>query len=80
MDVIFAKIILEEEGKGIFRKDLINDKFDCEIFDNEIRFTNSIKLKKDNHIIYIFKNKYNNLEDVLCYHQLIYLIIILIKY
>ena len=32
MDVIFAKINLDEEGKLITRKDLINDGFDCEIF------------------------------------------------
>ena len=55
MDVIFAKINLNEEGKVITKKDLINEGFDCEIFVNEIRFTNNIKLKKDNHIIYIFK-------------------------
>ena len=64
MDVIFAKIILNEEGKEIFRKDLINEGFDCEIFINEIRFINRMKLKKDNHIIYIIKNKYNNLEEM----------------
>ena len=64
MDVIFAKIILKEEGKVISRKDLINDRFDCEIFVNEIRFTNNMKLKKDNHIIYIFKTKYNNLNEM----------------
>ena len=55
MDEIFAKINLNEEGKVITKKDLINEGFDCEIFVNEIRFTNNIKLKKDNHIIYIFK-------------------------
>ena len=64
MDVIFAKINLKEEGKMITKKDLINEKYDCEIFVNEIRFINKIKLKKENHIIYIFKNKYNNIESM----------------
>ena len=62
MDVIFAKISLEEEGKEITRYDLINYRFDCEIFVNETRLAYKMKLKKDNHIIYIFKKKYNNLE------------------
>jgi hypothetical protein len=35
MDVIFATIKLNEEGKTITRKDLINDEFDCEIFINQ---------------------------------------------
>ena len=64
MDVIFAKIILEEEGKVIAKRDLINDGFDCEIFVNEVRFVDNMRLKKDNHIIYIFKQKYNNLENM----------------
>ena len=64
MDVIFAKIILKEEGKVITKKDLINVKFDCEIFVNEIRFVDNMKLKKDNHIIYIFKQKYKNLQNM----------------
>ena len=64
MDVIFAKIILEEEGREIIRKDLINEGYDCEIFVNEIRFSYSMKLKKENYIIYIFKEKYDNLKDL----------------
>ena len=82
MDVIFAKIILEkEEGRIITRRDLINygyDGYDCEIFVNEVRFVDS--MRKDNHIVYIFKQKYNNLEYMFydCKFQLIYLIIILI--
>ena len=64
MDVIFAKIILNEDDKTITKRDLINDGFDCEIFVNEIRFINNIKLKKDNHIIYIFKNKYKSIKEM----------------
>ena len=64
MDVIFAKIILNEEGKTITKKDLINERFDCEIFVNEVRFINNIKLKKDNHIIYIFKKKYTDMNSM----------------
>ena len=36
--------------------------YDCEIFVNEVRFVDNMKLQKDNHIVYIFKQKYNNLE------------------
>ena len=64
MDVIFAKIILNEEGKTITKKDLINERFDCEIFVNEVRFINNIKLKKDNHIIYNFKKKYTDMKSM----------------
>ena len=64
MDVIFAKIILNEEGKTIAKKDLINEGFDCEIFVNEVRFINNIKLKKDNHIIYNFKKKYTDMNSM----------------
>ena len=64
MDVIFAEIKLNENGKKIRRKDLINDGFSCEIFVNEIKFTDGMELSKDNHIIYIFKKKYNNLFNM----------------
>ena len=64
MDVIFAGIILNEEGKTITKRELINDGFDCEIFINECRFKESMKLKKDNQIIYIFKDKYNSLNNM----------------
>ena len=57
MDVIFAKIILKEENRPITRRDLIKDGFDCEIFVNEVRFENNMRLKKDNYIVYIFKQK-----------------------
>ena len=46
MDVIFAKIILEEEGRTITRKDLINYWFDCEIFVNEVRFVDNMTSKR----------------------------------
>ena len=62
MDIILAKIILEEENKTISKKDLINGKFDCDIIINEIRLTNNMILKKENNIIYTFKNKYTDLS------------------
>ena len=71
MDVIFAKIILKEEGKVITKRDLINNGFDCEIFVNEVRFVDNMRLKKDNHIIYIFKQKYNNLQEIFSHCSLL---------
>jgi hypothetical protein len=34
MSLIFAKYIVLNEGKKIKKKDLINEKFDCDIFIN----------------------------------------------
>jgi len=62
MDVIFAKINLDEEGKLITRKDLINDGFDCEIFINEKKII--LKLIKIIMLIYIFKKKYNDINKI----------------
>ena len=64
MDVIFATIELNEDGKYISRRDLINDGFDCEIFVNQVKVVDNIKLKKDNNIVYTFKNKYNDLKNM----------------
>ena len=65
MDVIFAKIILEdEEEKVITKQDLINEGYDCEIFVNENRLADNMILKKDNYIIYILKQKYDNLQNM----------------
>ena len=38
MDIIFAKIILKDEGRIITKRNLINDGVDYEIFDNENKF------------------------------------------
>ena len=66
MNVIFAKIILKDnEDKIVYKKDLINERFNCEIFINEIRFKNEMKLNKENNIIYIFKdNDYYDLQEM----------------
>ena len=63
MDKIFAKIIANSNDKGtsIQRQSLINDKFDCEIYFNENKFTNNARLEKDNSIIYLFNKKYYDL-------------------
>ena len=34
MSLIFAKYLLLNEGKKINKKDLINEKFECDIFIN----------------------------------------------
>ena len=64
MDVIFATLVLEEEGREITRKDLINEGYNCEIFINEVRFQYSMKLQKHNYIIYIFKEKYDTINQI----------------
>ena len=40
---------------------MIRDRFDCEILVNNVKFTDNIKLKKDNYITYIFNNKSSDL-------------------
>ena len=62
MDIINATIKLNEEGKIINQRDLINDNFDCEILVNESKLIGSIQLKKNNNITYNFKNKYTKLS------------------
>ena len=83
MDIILAKIILKEENKTITKKDLINEKYDCDIIINGMRFSNSMMtLEKENNIIYIFKKKYTQLSELFSDCKLltsiIYLILILI--
>ena len=51
MSIIFAKNIWEV-NKKITKKDLINPKFDYDIFINEIKFSENIKLSKENNIVY----------------------------
>ena len=51
MIIIFAKNIWEV-NKKITKKDLINPKFDCDIFINEIKFSENIKLNKETNIVY----------------------------
>ena len=55
---------IDEEDKIITKRDLINDGFDCDILINDIKLTNDLKLKKENKIHYLFKNKYNNLSQM----------------
>ena len=64
MDKIFAKIIVDSNDKGriIQRQSLIDDKFDCEIYFNENKFTNNARLEKENSIIYLFNKKYYDLS------------------
>ena len=66
MDKIFAKIIANSNDKGtsIQRQSLINDKFDCEIYFNENKFTNNARLEKENSIIYLFNKKYYDLSNM----------------
>ena len=64
MDIITATIKLNEEGRTINRRDLINYGFDCEILVNNIKLVNNIQLNKENNITYIFKNKYTDLQNM----------------
>ena len=63
MSVIFARNSLDT-GKSVNKEELINPKFECDIFINDIKFSNDITINKENKIIYLFKNKYTDLSDM----------------
>ena len=51
MKTIFAKNIWEE-NKAIYKKDLINEKFECDIFVNEKLLKDGTIVNKENIITY----------------------------
>ena len=63
MSVIFAKNIWEE-NKAISKSDLINPKFECDIFVNDIKYSENMKINKENKIKYIFKKDFDNLSHL----------------
>ena len=66
MSLIFAKYMLLNEEKKINKKDLINEKFECDIFINEQKFPDKIssKLMEINRITYLFKRNYTDLSNM----------------
>ena len=63
MKTIFGKNIWTE-NKAITKKDLINEKFECDIFINEKKLTDNMIINKENNIIYFFKNDYNDMSKL----------------
>ena len=59
MSLIFAKCIWIDENRKITKKDLINERFECDIFINEKKLTGNNKCKKKNRITYLFKKNYS---------------------
>ena len=60
MKTIFAKNVWTE-NRAITKKDLINPKFECDIFINEIKLNDNMTINGENNITYVFKNDYNDL-------------------
>ena len=54
MNTIFAKNIWTE-NRAISKGDLINRKFECDIFINEKKLTDNMIINKENNITYVFK-------------------------
>ena len=46
MSLIFAKCIWIDENRKITKKDLINERFECDIFINEKKLSGNNKCKK----------------------------------
>ena len=61
MKTIFAKNIWTE-NRAITERDLINYKFECDIFINEIKLNDNMTINRENNITYVFKNDYNDLS------------------
>ena len=61
MKIIFAKNVWTK-NRAITKEDLINRKFECDIFINEIKLTNNMTINRENNITYVFKNDYNDLS------------------
>ena len=58
MKTIFAKNIWTKK-RAITKEDLINPEFECDIFINEIKLNDNMKIKRENNITYVFKNNYS---------------------
>ena len=61
MNAIFVKNIWKE-NRAITKKDLINEKFDCDIFINEIKLLDNLKVNQENNITYVFSKIYTDLS------------------
>ena len=58
---IFAKNIWTE-NRPIPKKDLIGNKFECDIFINENKLTDNMIINKEKNITYILKKEYKDLS------------------
>ena len=63
MNAIFAENIWKE-NRPITKKYLINEKFDCDIFINEIKLSGNMTVNQENNITYIFNKNYIDLSDM----------------
>ncbi len=63
MSTIFAKNVWKA-NIPITRRDLINDKFDCDIFINEIKLTADMWVNRENNITYFFHKNYTDLTHM----------------
>ena len=61
MNAIFAKNIWKE-NRPITKKDLINEKFDCDIFINEIKVSGNMTVNQENNITFIFNKNYTDVS------------------
>ena len=63
MNTIFAKNNWKE-NRAITKGDLINTKFECDIFINENKLTNNMIINRENNITYVFKKDYNDISTM----------------
>ena len=66
MNAIFAENIWKE-NRPITKKYLINEKFDCDIFINEIKLSGNMTVNQENNITFIFNKNYTDLSSMFSY-------------
>ena len=66
METILAKNSWKYD-RAITKKDLINPKYECNIFINENKLIDNMVIKGENIITYIFNNYYENISDLFCH-------------
>ena len=63
MNEIKIKNIWKQE-RNIKKEDIINERFNCDIFINDIQFSENMKINEENDICIKFQENYDNLSEM----------------
>ena len=53
-----------KEDRNIKKGDIINEKFNCDIFINDIKFSENMEIKEENDICIKFHENYDNISNM----------------